>query len=223
MRSQYSGVWSLESGVFVNDGGKFTFKPFPRLAQIAPGFGIVAGDFDNDSLSDLYLVQNFYSPQAETGRMAGGVSLLLKGQGGGSFAAVAPRESGLYVGGDAKSLATADLNNDGRLDLVAGVNDDALVAFEPSSQSTTFLSLQLKGKNGNTQAAGSKITVKFDDGTQRVAEVSAGNSYLSQSSPLTNINIPKGAKVSGIKVRWPDGSLSTPSKADPGKKILIEQ
>ena len=57
---------TLESGVFINEGGKFTFKPFPRLAQVAPGFGIVAGDFDGDSNADLYFVQNFYGPQAET-------------------------------------------------------------------------------------------------------------------------------------------------------------
>ena len=97
---------TLESGVFINDGGKFTFKPFPRLAQVAPGFGLVAGDFDGDSISDLYTVQNFYGPQAETGRMAGGVSALLKGKGDGTFAVVPPHESGLYVGGDAKSLTT---------------------------------------------------------------------------------------------------------------------
>ena len=115
---------TLESGVFINDGGKFTFQPFPRLAQVAPGFGVVAGDFDGDSNADLYVVQNFYGPQAETGHMAGGVSILLKGDGDGTFTAVPPRESGLYVGGDAKSLTTVDLNGDGKLDFVVGVNDD---------------------------------------------------------------------------------------------------
>ena len=87
---------TLESGVLINDGqGRFTFRPLPRLAQIAPGFGIVLTEVDGDGNVDLYMVQNFYGPQAETGRMAGGVSLLLRGRGDGTFVAVPPRESGL--------------------------------------------------------------------------------------------------------------------------------
>ncbi|YCM44529.1 FG-GAP-like repeat-containing protein [Verrucomicrobiaceae bacterium 227] len=214
---------TLESGVFMNEGGKFTFKPFPRLAQIAPGFGIVAGDFDGDSHADLYLVQNFYSPQAETGRMAGGVSVLLKGHGDGTFAAVAPRESGLYVGGDAKSLTTVDLNGDGRLDLVAGVNDDFLVAFEQSSSPQKQLMIQLRSKNGNTLAAGSRITVKFDDGSSRSIETTAGGGYLSQSAPLLNIGMPDGVKVVDLEVRWPDGTSWKSDVNDISKTIVIVQ
>ena len=214
---------TLESGVFVNNNGKFTFKAFPRLAQVAPGFGVVAGDFDGDSHADLYAVQNFYGPQAETGRMAGGLSVLLKGNGDGTFEAMPPRESGLYVGGDAKSLTTVDLNGDGQLDLVAGVNDDALVAFEHSRRTQGNLSIQLRGKNGNTLAAGARIEVEFDDGTRKSAEVTAGSGYLSQSAPLVNIAIPKGSKVVDIQVRWPDGTSKKSDAVDTSKTIEIQQ
>ena len=197
---------TLESGVFINDGGKFTFKPFPRLAQVAPGFGIIAGDFDGDNYADLYTVQNFFGPQAETGHMAGGVSVLLKGNGDGTFAAMPPRESGLYLGGDAKSLTSVDFNGDGQLDFVAGVNDNKLVAFEQSSRTRKPLRIILRGKNGNTLAAGARINVKFDDGTSRSLEVASGTGYLSQSSPLVNIAMPGDVKVDDIEVRWPDGT-----------------
>ena len=214
---------TLESGVFINDGGKFTFKPFPSLAQIAPGFGIVAGDFDGDSNADLYLVQNFYSPQAETGRMAGGVSVMLKGRGDGTFEAMAPRESGLYVGGDAKSLTTVDLNGDGQLDLVAGVNDDFLIAFEQSRPAQNNLSIRLRGKDGNTLAAGSRINVKFNDGSSRCVEITAGGGYLSQSAPLVNMGIPDGVKVVDLEVRWPDGTSQKSDPVEAGKNIVIQQ
>ena len=214
---------TLESGVFVNDGGKFTFKPLPRLAQIAPGFGIVAGDFDGDSNQDLYAVQNFYSPQAETGRMAGGVSILLKGSGDGTFAAVPPRESGLYVGGDAKSLTTADINGDGHLDLVAGVNDDNLVAFERAGSAQPPLRIQLRGKNGNTLAAGARVNVTFENGTRRSVEIAAGDGYLSQSAPLLNIAIPDGSKAADVEVRWPDGTSTKTAGANISQKLEIQQ
>ena len=214
---------TLESGVFINDGGKFTFKPFPRLAQISPGFGIVAGDFDSDHHADLYAVQNFNGPQAETGRMAGGVSIFLKGNGDGTFAAVAPRDSGLYVGGDAKSLTKVDLNGDGQLDLVAGINNDALTAFEQSPRSQKHFNIQLRGKNGNTFAAGSRIDVNFDDGTRRSVEVTAGSGYLSQSSSLVNIGIPAGLNVLDIEVRWPDGTSKKSEAVEIGKNTVIQQ
>ena len=214
---------TLESGVFINDGGKFTFKPFPRLAQVAPGFGVVAGDFDGDSYADLYAVQNFYGPQAETGRMAGGVSVLLKGNGDGTFDAVPPRQSGLYVGGDAKSLTTVDFNGDGQLDFVVGVNDDHLVAFEQSPRTQKKLSIQLRGKNGNTRAAGAKINVKFDDGTRRSFEATAGSGYLSQSAPLINIGMPDGTKVDDIEVRWPDGTSKKSGAVDISQIVEIQQ
>ena len=214
---------TLESGVFINEGGKFTFKPFPRLAQVAPGFGIVAGDFDGDSNADLYFVQNFYGPQAETGRMAGGVSALLKGNGDGTFAAVPPRESGLYVSGDAKSLATVDLNGDGQLDLVAGVNDDSLVAFEQSCRVQKSLSIQLRGKDGNTCAAGARINIKFDDGTRRSIEVASGSGYLSQSASLINIGLPSGIKVVDLELQWPDGTSKKLNTVDADKTVEIQQ
>ena len=214
---------TLESGLFINDGGKFTFKPFPRLAQVAPGFGIVAGDFNGDSHADLYAVQNFYSPQAETGRMAGGVSVMLAGNGDGTFAATPPRESGLYVGGDAKSLTTVDFNGDGLLDLVAGINDDSLVAFEQVSRKQKNLSIQLRGKNGNTLAAGARIDVNFADGTRRSLEVASGGGYLSQSAPPLNIASPKGIKVVDVEVRWPDGTTKKSNAVDVSKKVEIQQ
>ena len=54
-------------------------------------------DVNGDGHLDLYLVQNFYGPQRETGRMDGGVSLLLLGDGRGAWQPVWPSESGLVV------------------------------------------------------------------------------------------------------------------------------
>ncbi len=36
-------------------------------------------DFDGDGRADVVLAQNFYGPEPETGRMAGGLGLLLRG------------------------------------------------------------------------------------------------------------------------------------------------
>ena len=148
---------------------------------------------------------------------------MLKGNGDGTFETMPPRDSGLYVGGDAKSLTTADLNADGRLDLVAGINNDNLKAFEQSDRSQKQLMIRLHGKDGNTFAAGARINVKFDNGTSRSVEAAAGDGYLSQSAPLINIGMPDGIKVVDIEVRWPDGTSKKLSDIDVSKVVKIQQ
>ena len=125
---------TLETGILLNDGhGRFEFRPLPRLAQVAPAFGVAVEDVDADGHADIYLVQNFYSPAPETGRMDGGLSLLLKGDGKGTFTPVWPDASGLVVPGDAKSLTVTDLNGDQRPDFVVGINNGEVLAFENRS------------------------------------------------------------------------------------------
>ena len=65
------------------------------------------------------MVQNFFGPQRETGRMDGGVSLLLKNKKG-QFSPIWPDKSHLLVSGDAKALTISDLNNDGLLEFYLG-------------------------------------------------------------------------------------------------------
>tara|TARA_B100000945_G_C19964556_1_gene404674 strand:+ start:66 stop:272 length:207 start_codon:yes stop_codon:yes gene_type:complete len=61
--------------------------------------------------------------------MDGGVGLILRNMGDGSFKAIPPAESGLVIPGDAKSLSLIDLNLDGHPDLVAGINSGEIMAF----------------------------------------------------------------------------------------------
>ena len=92
-------ITELNSGVFINNGkGAFKFKKLPKLAQLAPGYGIIAQDFDGDNIIDLLLAQNFHWPQVETGRMSGSMSLLLKGKGDGTFDPLWRRRSPMYYG-----------------------------------------------------------------------------------------------------------------------------
>ena len=119
--------------IFINDGsGSFTFTPLPRIAQIAPSFGVLLADVDADGHIDCVLAQNTFSPQRETGRMDGGLGLLLKGNGTGEFQPVWPATSGISVPADAVGVAAPDLNRDGKQDVVFSTNDGRVYAFEKS-------------------------------------------------------------------------------------------
>ena len=57
-----------------NEGdNRFSFEALPLLAQLSPTYGAAAADYDLDGHLDVFLSQNFYSAQPETGFMAGGL------------------------------------------------------------------------------------------------------------------------------------------------------
>ena len=213
----------LESGVFLNDGaGRFEFHPLPRIAQIAPGFGVVLTELDGDGHADLVIAQNFFGPQPETGRMDGGVSIVLRGDGRGGFAPVSPVESGVSVDGDAMGLATGDANGDGLPDLVFAVNDGPAAAFlgSPDSAPRRF-GVRLSGPAGNPTAVGARVTVRDATGGTQTAEVTAGGSYLSQSSGTLTFARPASGAIT-ITVRWPDGRTETVEREVNGPLIEVD-
>lgn len=218
-------VNTLESGVLLNDGrGRFTFRPLPRLAQVAPAFGVALLDVDGDGHLDLVLAQNFYSPQPETGRMDGGVGLVLRGAGDGRFTPLWPEESGLVVPGDAKALAVTDLGGDGRPGLLVGVNNDAVRAFENASRNDgRRLAVGLTGKPGNPTAVGARVTLVLADGASRIAEVQAGGGYLSQSSARISFGLGRTNRPKSIQVRWASGRTTHMALTDDERRVRIAE
>ncbi len=200
----------LRSGVFLSQpDGNYTFAPLPRLAQIAPLQGLVAGDFDGDGHADIYAVQNSYAPIPSVGRFDGGLSQLLLGDGQGHLAPVPPAASGLVVPRDAKGLAVLDLDQDGWPDFVVTRNDDTTLAFRNGGVAGRRpLRVLLRGAPGNPTGVGSRITVELADGTAQTCEVYAGSGYYSQSSPACFFGYPDGNPPRRIRVRWPSGTTS---------------
>jgi hypothetical protein len=204
---------------------EFRFQPLPRLAQISPSFGVVVHDFNADGLVDIFLAQNFFSPQHETGRMDSGLSSMLLGRGVGKdgglkFDVAGPLESGIAIPGDAKSCSLVDFNQDGWADLLVGVNNGPILAYEARPHRTNKLfRVKLIGKAGNSNCVGARVSVDFNAGTgTQSAEVVAGGGYLSQSTSILSF----GAGVDTakmVRVTWPDGR-ETEHDVKPGQQGL---
>lgn len=206
----------LESVVLFNETtlhGHATFRivALPRLAQIAPGHGVAATDYDGDGDTDVYLVQNFNWREPETGHWDGGLSLLLRNDGQGNLEPVWSDESGLVVAGDATAIAVADLDADARPDFIVTRNNARTLAFRQSSspatsRSTSHLAIRLAGPNGNPTGVGARVTVRTVSGAPQTAEVYAGSGYLSQSSPWLFFGRGDLGQPVQVHVRWPDGN-----------------
>lgn len=212
---------TLESGILFNAGdGKFTFRPLPAMAQVAPVFGMAVSDFDGDGNLDLFLAQNSFAPQVETGRMDGGTGVVLKGKGDGNFLAVRPDQSGIVASGDAKGVALVDVNSDRWPDLIVGNNNAAVQVFQARPiESAKSLTVQLNASP--VLKTGALVRLTLAGGRTMIRELNAGGSYLSQSSSRPQFAIPLGMSAETISVRWSDGE--TTEKKVEGEAVVIRR
>jgi hypothetical protein len=200
----------FRSGVFLSQpDGTYRFEPLPRIAQISPLQGLVAGDFDGDGRADIYAVQNSYAPIIYVGRFDGGLSQLLRGDGRGHFTPAPVAESGLLVPGDAKALAVLDLDQDGWPDFLVSRNNSTTLAFHNNGVAGRHsLRILLRGPAGNPTAVGARITVELTDGSSQTSEVCAGSGYYSQSAAACFFGYPDSNPPKNIRVRWPSGVIT---------------
>ncbi len=201
----------FQTGLFLSQpDGTFVFRPLPRLAQTAPAYGMVTGDFDGDGRTDVCLVQNSHAPIPEVGRFDGGLGWFLRGDGKGGLSPVPHAESGFVVKGDAKALVNLDYNRDGWPDLFLTRNNGRSLALQNTpTEGFHAFAVRLHGKPGNPSCVGARIGVTLADGTTQTQEVYAGSGYLSQTSAAVFFGYPTAHPPVSLTVRWPDGSESS--------------
>ncbi|HZZ17899.1 MAG TPA: FG-GAP-like repeat-containing protein [Opitutaceae bacterium] len=199
----------FQSGVFLSKpDGTYAFSPLPRVAQISPFQGVVAGYFDTSGHAGIYAAQNSYAPIPLVGRFDGGLSQLLRGDGQGRFTAVPPDESGLVVPGDAKAVALADLGGDALPGFIVSRNNAPVLAFREHPGGRSALHVRLRGLAGNPTAVGARVTLVLSDGTSESCVVTAGSGYASQSSASCFFEFAPELKAKAIHVAWPSGQQS---------------
>ena len=170
-----------------------TFVPSPQNLQIEPG-----------------QIQVLYPHESSIQKFESLFSPLEVEDTGVSFVNVVDDEyplSRLYILGYAcGGIAVGDIG--GWVDFVVSVNNGKMKLFknnpDPSNQLNS-LKVRLSYAQGNPNGVGSKVSVIMEDGTVQSDEVSAGGSYLSQSSPDLFFGVRLEKKIKSINVRWPDG------------------
>jgi len=175
------------------------------MAQLAPSFAPVVADFDGDGNEDIFLSQNSFAADRETGRHDGGRSLWLRGDGKGALVPVPGQESGVKVYGEQRGTALGDYDLDGRIDLVVTQNGAETKLYR-NQGAVPGLRVSLVGTEGNPTAVGASIRLRFGEKTGAAREVRAGGGYWSQDSPTQVMGTPM--PPTEILVRWPAGATT---------------
>ncbi|MGB3405388.1 MAG: CRTAC1 family protein [Microcoleaceae cyanobacterium] len=169
------------------------------------GRNVTTGDFDNDGDTDVYVVATRAS-----GNLA---NVLLENQGDATFLSVPETggASGTALGvGD--SVATADYNLDGFLDLFVtnalfpGVlaSDGPDQLFQNQGNDNAWLLIDLLGTESNRDGVGAQVWLT-SDGVTQLREQNNGIHRRSQNHQRLHFGLGENQTIDELLIQWPSG------------------
>ena len=173
------------------------------------GWGCGFLDADNDGWRDVLLVNGHVFPEVDTLEDSDlsyrEPPVLYRSLLGERFADIsAGAGPGIWQERTARGLALADIDNDGRVEvLINSQNERPALLAQQGSTTGNWIVLHLEGIVSNRSAIGAKVRVKSDTKTQR-DEVRGGGSYLSQHDFRLHFGLASDTEVD-VDLWWPSG------------------
>jgi hypothetical protein len=110
---------------------------------------------------------------------------------------------------DGRGIGVGDFDNDGRLDFYqANADQTSLFYHNATTDAGHWLELKLVGTKSNRDAIGARVTVKAGARTM-IREVDGGNGYAGQSMQRVHFGLGANASVTSIEIHWPSGTVQT--------------
>lgn len=110
-----------------------------------------------------------------------------------------------------RGLATADFDNDGRLDaILTNLGSGPLLLHNMNNVKNHWMGVALRGTRSNRDATGARVTLQTASGKQ-VKWSSGGGSFLASNDRRLLFGLGPMAQASPltVEIRWPNGTLQT--------------
>src|SRR5215472_8395024 len=185
-------------------------------------------DYDLDGWSDIFIANGHIDSDIE--RVQPNVKYampphLFRNAGKGNFQEVTQSLGRSFatprVG---RGAAYADINNDGRLDLLFSTNGGPAYLFlnEATGAANKSLRVKLAGTKSNRDGIGAIVKISSGGATQ-TQMLRSGSSYLSASELVLTFGLGQSDKVDTLEVRWPSGQIDRLSAIPAGQTISITE
>jgi len=173
------------------------------------GWSNAVVDLDNDGWKDLFAARSDVLDTIEqfSSRRYATPNAVFRNLGNGKFKDVsASAGSAFQFPAIHRGLATGDLDNDGRMDMVvAVVNGPAKIFHNVTQNSNHWILLQLRGTKSNRMGIGAQIRLTAEDGSKQYSEVTTSIGYASSSDSRVHFGLGQSKSAKEIEVLWPSG------------------
>ncbi|HZI40191.1 MAG TPA: VCBS repeat-containing protein, partial [Gemmatimonadaceae bacterium] len=250
-RDDYS-MNSLQLNNGVASSGDPVFSEISRVAGVSAtdwSWSALFADFDNDGYKDIFITNGY--PKGVTDldyqnamfatrgkpdaarrqreilqRLPGfeGSNVVFRNNGDLTFADMS-KAWGTTRSGYSYGAAYADLDNDGRLDLVVNNIDGPAFIYRnvtPIDDTHHFLRIRLVGDSSNPRGIGAALTV-WTGGQQQAIYATPYRGYMSTVDDRPHFGLGRHASVDSLVVVWPDGRSQTLTNVPADHELVVRQ
>jgi hypothetical protein len=234
-----TGDYMREGNFLWRNNGDLTFTDVSRetgTADTGWGWGAKFFDFDNDGWLDLYVTNGWVSagresyvpdifemivrpnvdlkdarnwPPMQDKSLSGYErNYLFHNEQGQSFVNQAARH-GVDSIRDARGVAVADFDNDGRPDMfVANANAEPQLYHNVMTGVGHWAAFALQGTRSNRRATGAQLRATIA-GRTVLRFVDGGNGFAAQGSARVHFGLGRATRIDRLDVRWPSGATQS--------------